>query len=89
MDLLSLSPSFTYSPPPFYSPPFAPGAQHNFERNLIKVAWTPDGKHVGCGSADRNVYVWNYASTAIEYCLPGHKGSVNGIAFHPKEPIGT
>ena len=53
------------------------------------MAWTPDGKHVGCGSADRNVYVWNYASTAIEYCLPGHKGSVNGIAFHPKEPIGT
>lgn len=64
------------------------GAQHNFEKNLIKVAWTPDGKHVGAGSADRNVYVWNYATTRIEYALPGHKGSVNSVSFHPKEPIG-
>lgn len=49
------------------------GAQHNFEKNLIKLAWTADGKHVGCGSADRNVYVWNAFTGRVEYALPGHK----------------
>jgi Prp8 binding protein len=38
-----------------------------------QVAWTPDGKHVGAGSADRNVYVWNAATAKLDYLLPGHK----------------
>lgn len=63
------------------------GAQHGFEKNLIKCAWTPDGKHVGCGSADRNVYIWNVDTGGIKYKLPGHTGSVNDVDFHPSEPI--
>lgn len=63
------------------------GAQHGFEKNLIKCAWTPDGKHIGCGSADRNVYIWNVATQEIKYKLPGHTGSVNAVDFHPAEPI--
>jgi Prp8 binding protein len=63
------------------------GAQHGFEKNLIKCSWTPDGKHVAAGSADRNVYIWNVASGAIKYKLPGHTGSVNDVDFHPSEPI--
>eukprot|EP00055_Hartaetosiga_balthica_P000694 m.137243 g.137243 ORF g.137243 m.137243 type:complete len:353 (+) comp11475_c0_seq1:201-1259(+) len=63
------------------------GAMHNFEQNLIKLSWTPDGKHIGCGSADRNVYVWEVFSQKVVYCLPGHKGSVNQVVFHPEEPI--
>jgi WD40 repeat protein len=62
-------------------------AQHGFEKNLIKCAWTPDGKHIGCGSADRNVYVWSVATGQVKYKLPGHTGSVNDIDFHPSEPI--
>jgi Prp8 binding protein len=23
----------------------------------------------------------------VQYALPGHKGSVNEVVFHPKEPI--
>ncbi len=52
-----------------------------------QVAWTPDGKHIGAGSADRNVYVWDAATAKLAYLLPGHKGSVNEVAFHPAEPI--
>jgi len=63
------------------------GAQHNFEKNLLKVAWTPDARHIGAGSSDRNVYVWNYTTGQLVYRLPGHKGSVNEVDFHPDEPI--
>lgn len=35
----------------------------------------------------RNVYIWEATSGRLTYQLPGHKGSVNGIDFHPQEPI--
>ncbi|CAA6667744.1 unnamed protein product [Spirodela intermedia] len=51
------------------------GHQHNFEKNLLRCGWSPDGSRVTAGSADRMVY------------LPGHTGSVNETAFHPAEPV--
>jgi WD40 repeat protein len=33
--------------------------------------------------------VWDAETTRMLYKLPGHKGSVNGVDFHPKEPVGT
>ncbi|XP_068707210.1 U5 small nuclear ribonucleoprotein 40 kDa protein-like [Montipora capricornis] len=76
--------------------PFAPlerclkvftGAQHNFEKNLIKCSWSPDGLMISSGSADRFVYVWDTNSRRILYKLPGHDGSVNDVDFHPNELI--
>eukprot|EP01111_Echinosteliopsis_oligospora_P006216 TRINITY_DN2026_c0_g1_i1.p1 TRINITY_DN2026_c0_g1~~TRINITY_DN2026_c0_g1_i1.p1 ORF type:complete len:360 (-),score=105.55 TRINITY_DN2026_c0_g1_i1:73-1152(-) len=76
--------------------PFAPpqrcvkifsGVQHNFEKNLLKCAWAPDGSKIAAGSADRFVYVWDTTSRRILYKLPGHTGSVNEVDFHPDEPI--
>jgi len=76
--------------------PFAPlerclkvftGAQHNFEKNLIKCSWSPDGLMISSGSADRFVYVWDTNSRRILYKLPGHNGSVNDVDFHPNELI--
>ena len=76
--------------------PYAPGSrcvamltghQHNFEKNLLKCAWSPDGSRVSCGSADRQVYIWDVASRRVLYRLPGHEGCVNEAVFHPKEPI--
>jgi len=76
--------------------PFAPmqrcikvfsGAQHNFEQNLIKCNWSADGTYVGAGSADRLAYIWDTTTRQLRYKLPGHEGSVNEVAFHPKEPI--
>ncbi|CAG8546055.1 5254_t:CDS:10 [Paraglomus brasilianum] len=63
------------------------GAPHGFEKNLIKPAWSSDGSQIACGSADRSVVIWEVSSRKILYKLPGHKGCVNDIDFHPKEPI--
>lgn len=76
--------------------PFAPadrcvktlhGHQHNFEKNLLRCSWSPDGTKVTAGSADRFVYIWDTQSKKLLYKLPGHQGSVNEVVFHPKEPI--
>ena len=31
--------------------------------------------------------IWDVNTRRLLYKLPGHKGSVNDVAFHPKEPI--
>lgn len=31
--------------------------------------------------------IWDFSSRKILYKLPGHKGCVNEVDFHPKEPI--
>jgi Prp8 binding protein len=63
------------------------GAVHNFEKNLLRCNWSPDGRRITAGSADRFVYVWDTTKRQILYKLPGHVGSVNEVDFHPKEPI--
>ncbi|TMW60991.1 hypothetical protein Poli38472_014452 [Pythium oligandrum] len=63
------------------------GAKHSFERNLIRAGWSADMRYVASGSADRYVYIWDAETGALRYHLPGHTGSVNEVAFHPKEPI--
>jgi len=63
------------------------GIKHNFEKTLLRCAWSPDGTKISAGSADRFVYVWDTATRKILYKLPGHRGAVNAVDFHPKEPI--
>ena len=63
------------------------GAQHGFEKNLLRCSWSPDGSRVAAGSADRCVYVWETSSRRVLYKLPGHDGSVNDVQFHPQEPV--
>jgi len=63
------------------------GHKHNFEKNLLHCAWSPDGAMVAAGSADRFVYVWDTTTRKILYKLPGHLGSVNDVDFHKVEPI--
>lgn len=63
------------------------GVRHGAEKNLLKCNWSPDNERVTCGSADRNVYIWDALTTKLLYQLPGHKGSVNQVIFHPLEPI--
>ncbi|XP_071451309.1 U5 small nuclear ribonucleoprotein 40 kDa protein [Hetaerina americana] len=75
-----------------YAPPercvkILAGHHHNFEKNLLRCAWSPDGSQVSAGSADRFLYIWDTTSRRVLYKLPGHKGSVNDVHFHPKEPI--
>ena len=63
------------------------GAQHNYEKGLLKCSWSPSGAQVGAGSADSFVYVWDASTGRIAYKLPGHAGSVNEVDFHPSQPI--
>merc|ERR1712188_325200 len=63
------------------------GHIHNFEKNLLRCHWSPDGAYVTAGSADRMLNVWNVDDASLVYKLPGHKGSVNDARFHPTEPI--
>ena len=76
--------------------PFAPegrlvkifeGAVSGVEKNLIRCSWSSDGTRVAAGSADRCALVWEVSSRRILYKLPGHKGCVNQVDFHPTEPI--
>uniref|UniRef100_A0A8R1DLS5 WD_REPEATS_REGION domain-containing protein n=1 Tax=Caenorhabditis japonica TaxID=281687 RepID=A0A8R1DLS5_CAEJA len=63
------------------------GHIHNFEKNLLKCAWSPRDNYITAGSADRFAYVWDVKSRACLYKLPGHFGSVNATALHPTRPI--
>jgi len=63
------------------------GAQHNHEKNLLRCAWGPDGRQATAGSSDWLVHVWDVGTGKIAYKLPGHRGSVNEVDFHPTQPV--
>lgn len=63
------------------------GVHHGAEKGLLRCAWSKDGELVTCGSADRMVHIWDSMSGKQLYFLPGHKGAVNQVQFHEKEPI--
>jgi Prp8 binding protein len=77
--------------------PFAPtdrhvrtydGAPTGMEKNLLRASWDFDGKKIAAGSGDRSVVVWETSSGKLLTKLPGHKGAVNDVRFHPsEEPI--
>jgi len=62
------------------------GHQHGEEKNLLRCAWSPDGRWVAAGSADRptHVHIWSLDTKQLAYRLPGHRGAVNEVAFHPE-----
>ncbi|KAF4670643.1 U5 small nuclear ribonucleoprotein [Perkinsus chesapeaki] len=64
---------------------FTRGVQHDSERNLLRVHWSPDDQYFTTGNAKRVVNVWDVRSREILYTLPGHTGSVNEVCFHPTE----
>ncbi|KAL7571543.1 hypothetical protein ACA910_020961 [Epithemia clementina (nom. ined.)] len=61
------------------------GHRHSAEKGLLKCAWSKDGTLVTAGSADAMVHVWDEFTAQELYVLPGHKGCVNTVVFHPKE----
>ena len=64
------------------------GAPHGVDKNLLRPCWSTDGTQCASGAADRTVVVWDAKSGKILYKLPGHRGTVNEVDWHPKEPIG-
>ncbi|KAJ7127631.1 U5 snRNP complex subunit [Mycena epipterygia] len=94
-----LSPSFSsqvlihdvrpFSPSPTRVHRVLVGAPAGFEHTLLRAAWSRSdgGARVAVGGADRMVCVWDVESARVVYKLPGHKGTVTAVDFHPKEPI--
>ena len=54
--------------------------KHRF-RNVLSVAFSPNGKFLATGSMDKKVRVWEVASGACVATLEGHSDSVKGVAF--------
>lgn len=77
--------------------PFAPadrriqtydGAPTGQERNLLKASWDCKGEKIAAGSGDQSVAIWETRSGKLLHKLPGHKGAVNDVRFHPLgEPL--
>ena len=63
------------------------GINHGHERLLIKSNWGKNNTKICSGSSDKMVYIFDVKSGKMEYKLPGHKGSVNKVDYHPKEDI--
>jgi len=63
------------------------GHKHNAEKGLLKCAWSADAKMVTAGSADKMVHIWDEFTGEELYLLPGHKGCVNTVTFHPTENV--
>ncbi|KAF8628195.1 hypothetical protein AX15_004045 [Amanita polypyramis BW_CC] len=78
-----------FSPSPTRIHRILQGAPAGFENTLLRGAWSRDdgGQRVAVGGADRMVCIWEVESGKILYKLPGHKGTVTAVDFHPKEPI--
>jgi Prp8 binding protein len=77
--------------------PFAPadrriqtydGAPTGQERNLLKASWDSTGAKIAAGSGDQSVAIWETKTGKLLNKLPGHRGTVNDVRFHPRgEPI--
>lgn len=72
--------------------PFAPtdrkiktydGAPTGIEKNLYKASWDATGQRIAAGSGDRTVVVWDARTGKLLNKLPGHRGAVNDVRFHP------
>ncbi|KAL1716966.1 WD40-repeat-containing domain protein [Schizophyllum commune] len=78
-----------FSPTPTRIHRILQGAPAGFENTLLRGAWSKEdgGRRVAVGGADRTVCIWDVETGKILYKLPGHKGTVTAVDFHPKEPI--
>jgi len=58
------------------------------EVSPIRCEWHDD--YIMCGGCDKLLRIWNVEDVynpILKYELPGHKGSVTGVSFHPTSPI--
>lgn len=64
------------------------GAPTGQERNLLKASWDAKGEKIAAGSGDQSVAIWESRTGKLLNKLPGHRGAVNDVRFHPLgEPL--
>lgn len=50
---------------------------------VLAIAYSPDGRHIATGSADKTAKVWDATTGKELFTLAGHKDAVESIAFSP------
>jgi len=54
-----------------------------FNRVVVCVSYSPDGKRIVSGEEDRTVNVWDAETGRQTFTLRGHLGAVNSVSFSP------
>ena len=63
------------------------GVASDFEKRSIRCAIDHTSRFIASGSACSSAFVFDSKTSKIKYKLPGHRGSVTSVAFHPTQPI--
>src|SRR5262249_41897610 len=50
---------------------------------FIRVAWSPDGRHLASSDETGSIFVWNTNTWTLLLRLEGHQGEVKGIEWSP------
>ncbi len=58
-------------------------AYKGYSGSVDTVAWSPDGKHIAAGSADKTVQVWDAVDGGYVVTYKGHSSTVWAVAWSP------
>lgn len=67
------------------TPIATPGADYVYRGHraaVTTVAWSPDGRYLASGSADKTVQVWQATDGALRYTFVGHTSPVTALAWN-------
>jgi WD40 repeat protein len=85
---IALSRGFSHNNPPAVPPthptPLPAGVvyiYHNHTLDVYAAAWSPDGKRVVSGSADRTVQVWDATTGSHALIYRGHTDEINSVSW--------
>ena len=62
---------------------------HQVQRTLIRARFSPPStgqRYIYSGSGDGSVYIYNVLDGSIVDVLPGHRGLVRDVSWHPEKP---
>ncbi len=51
--------------------------------SVYSVSWSPDGKRIASGSADKTVQLWNVSDSRYSFTYRGHTATVESIVWFP------